>query len=122
MGPMRLIWQGSAEASAASIAPLLAGGEDEDAKLGGIEREDAGILEEAAVKAEELLIEDDRVVGAGLHFGKELSDLGHESLGMVAEGLKQMQEAILGEESDILGKHAEEAAGEELGDQTGWVS
>ncbi len=110
-----------AEDGGLDVFPLHGGGFDQDAELGAIEREDAGVFEEAAVEAEELLIKDDGKVGAGLHLGKELAELGDEAFGGLAQAFEQAAEAVLGQQAHVFGKHAEEAAGEELGDELGRV-
>jgi hypothetical protein len=106
-----------AEDGGFDVLPIRCGGLEENGDLSGIERENAGLLKEASVEAKELLIEDDGILRAGLHLGEELAELGNESLGLGAEGFQEAPEAIFRQESDILGKHAEEAAGQKLADE-----
>ena len=104
------------------VLPLHRRGLDQDAELRAVERKDRRILEDAAVEAEELLVEDDREFGAGLHLGEEGFQLRHEALGRGTQAFQQPAKTILRQQPDILGEHAEQAAGEEFGDEARSVS
>lgn len=71
-------------------------------------------LEETAVEAQQLLVEDDGEIRAVLHFRKERAELGLETFGGAAQGFEQATKAVLRQEADILCEHAEEAAREKL--------
>ena len=91
-------------------------------ELGAIKRQNAGVFEEAAVEAQQLLVEDDGEVCAGLHLGEELPELGDEAFGRLAQAFEQAAEAVLRQQAHVFGKHAEEAAGDEFGDEAWGVS
>ncbi len=104
----------SAEDGGLDVAPVLEGGELEKDELLAIDGEDGVIGEKAAVKLEEFFAEDGGVAGAGVHFPEELLEHGLEAFGF--DGFEEVGETAFGEEADIFGEHAEEAAAEEFGD------
>jgi len=69
---------------------------------------------------EELLAEDERVA-AGIHLLEQAVDERDGGAGVGLHGVEEVLKPILGQEADILGEHAEEAAREEGGDELGWV-
>ena len=115
LGGIERALQQGAEDGGLDVLPLHGRSLDEDAELGAIERQNAGVFEEAAIKAEQLLIQDDGEVGAGLHLGEELPELGDETFGRLAQAFEQAAEAVLGQQAHVFGKHAEKAASEEFG-------
>ena len=86
-----------------------------------VDGQDGAVLKEPAVEAKQFAIQDDGIVCAFLHFLKQGADFLHESLAGGRQGFEQFREAVFGQKLDILGKHAEQAAGEKLGNHVGLV-
>jgi len=97
-------------------APVEARGGEEAADLVLGEREDALGGEEVAVEAADDVGAE---VAAAGHGGEELGDLAAEALGVVAGIVDEAAEELVREQADVLGKHAEDEAVEEVGDSLG---
>ncbi len=91
-------------------------------KLGGGEREGGGVFEEAAIEAGDFLEKQGRVTGASGHFPPEGGDEHGEAFRGGFDLGEEFFESILRQQADVFGKHGEEAALEETGDDLGVVA
>jgi hypothetical protein len=96
---------------------MLPGGVFQQAKLEGVEGQDGVAGKEAAVEVEEPFAEHQRnaAAGAGVHFAEELPHDFREAFAAGRQGFQEFGEAAFGQQLNVFGEHAEEAAGEELG-------
>ena len=110
-----------AEDGGLDVAPFEGGGFAEERELGGGDGKGLGGGKEAAVEVEELFLEE-AGEAALVHVLEEKFEHGHESAGVGLNGVEEAEEGVFGEEADVLGEHAEEAAGKELGDEARLVA
>jgi hypothetical protein len=105
----------SAEDGGLDVAPVLARGEAKEKELRAIDGQNGVIRKEAAVEAKKLFAKDGGVAGAGVHLLEELLQEWLETGAIVLDGFQEFGETAIGQEADILGEHAEEAAAEKFG-------
>jgi hypothetical protein len=105
------------------IAPVRVGGLYEEVELIVIQRQGCGRSEEAAVEAEDVVLQDGReaaIVHGLPEGGGHLREDG--DVLSVAQALEEMKPTLLGEEFHVFCEGGEDATGEELGDLLGGVS
>ncbi len=105
------------------LTPLFSPGVDQQADLLVGQGKRCGLIEQATVKAEHRLHENGRET-ARLHRGPERA--GHFGKrgdpAFLSQPAEHCREAVLGQQSDILGKKSEQAAHQEMGDEVGGVA
>ena len=116
-GVERAFEQG-AEDGGLDIAPVGAGGFDEQPKLVLSERQRGAFGKQPSVKLEYVGAQRGGEA-AGVHLLPQLLDHRHKMLRGVGQAFEQVGEAVAHEQPDILGKHGEEAAHQEGGGLVG---
>jgi hypothetical protein len=111
-------FQEGAEDGWLDIAPILQRGGFKEVELSAVYGESGVIREQAAVEAEKFCSENDgnALAGAGVEFPEELPQEFFEASAIVRDRLQQFGECVVWDQADIFGEHAEEATGEEVGD------
>ena len=110
-----------AEDGGLHVLPVGAGGVGQQVELGGVQRQGVGLLEQLAVELEHVAGEHGGKA-AFVHVAPELGEHAHGHFGLLAVPGEQGAEAVGRQQAHIFGKHGEQAAHEELGDQFGVVA
>jgi hypothetical protein len=98
--------------------PVGLGGFEQQADLVAVERQHvSGCLNSLPLKRGRSA----RSTGetAAVHFAPQRAEQRDELRGLSLQAFEQFGEAALGHQADVLGEHAEQAAGEEAGDGSG---
>ena len=107
--------QQGAEDGRLDVAPVGAGGFDEQADLVAVEGDGGAFGEQAAVEAQHFAAQDGREA-TGIHGLPQVLDHRREAARVVGEALQQLGEGPRRQQADVLGKHGEQCPHQEAGD------